>query len=186
MVKKVNCKRTKTEAIITNVLAPHALDKLINKLQTNVDHFSISTDASNHGSQKLFPLLVQYFCENNGIEVKLLELEALTSETSLSIGTYIHENLQKHNLLSKCIAYSGDNANLNFGGSNQKEGNNVFTHLKNTVNEDMIGVKCPAHIVHNTVQHGSDCLPFYVESMVMKIHNFFHIYCAYGKAQGLL
>lgn len=40
----------------------------------------------------------------------------------------------------------------------------------------MIGVGCPAHILHNAVQHGHDCLPIDIESIVMKIHNSFYVY----------
>lgn len=55
---------------------------------------------------------------------------------------YICETLKK----KKCTAYSGDNANLNFGVSSHNEGNNVFTHLKYSLNVNMVGVGCPAHI----------------------------------------
>jgi predicted nucleic acid-binding Zn finger protein len=56
-------------------------------------------------------------------------------------------------------------------------GRNIFSTLKQSVNEEIIGVGCLAHILHNCFQHGADCLSVDVESIVLKKKfNFFHIY----------
>lgn len=61
---KVQSGRTKTQAIVDNVLA--------------------STDGSNFGNIKVFPVLVQYFDIEKGIQHKLIEL-ASVNETSQTI-----------------------------------------------------------------------------------------------------
>lgn len=68
IAKKLSCARTKTEAIIDQVLSPHSINVVISAL-SNVPYLSICTDGSNHGSTKMFPELVQYFEASNGIQV---------------------------------------------------------------------------------------------------------------------
>ena len=58
--KKVSCNRTKATAIATEVLSPLSVAELKTDLE-DVPFSSIATDASNHGSTKLFPLTIQYF-----------------------------------------------------------------------------------------------------------------------------
>ena len=72
---------------------------------------SEATDASNHGASKLFPLLIQYFHSLNGIQTKLINLEALSSETSDEIFQYIKISLEKVELLEKIIGFAGNNCN---------------------------------------------------------------------------
>ncbi|KAL4131754.1 hypothetical protein QTP88_009023 [Uroleucon formosanum] len=90
---------------------------------------SISTDASNHGSQKMFPILVRYFLPYEGVQVKILEFKELFGENSDIIVSYVADVLREHNILSKIVAFCGDNTNCNFGGSERKGKNNVFAKL---------------------------------------------------------
>ena len=46
--KKVHCGRTKAEAIVENVLAPHSLKIVLDELHDVA--FAVATDASNHGN----------------------------------------------------------------------------------------------------------------------------------------
>ncbi|KAL4126793.1 hypothetical protein QTP88_011002 [Uroleucon formosanum] len=78
--------------------------------------------------------------------------------------------------LEKIISYSTDNMNTNFGGLQRKGKNNVFIKLKETLNREILGMGCYAHIIHNSIQCASDCLPIDIESIVCKIFGFFHIY----------
>lgn len=174
--KKMSCNRTKATAIINNVLAPLSTTELMNNFQS-IAFVSVSTDASNHGSIKLFPIIIQYFdYRANGITSKLLEIETAANETSDTITGLIIKQLKKFNILSKCIAFSGDNCNTNFGGRQRSGTNNVFTKLKSQLQSNIIGVGCSAHIINNAVQHGCDILPLDVESIIMKIYNYFSIY----------
>ena len=72
--------------------------------------------------------------------------------------------MQKTNLLGKCI------------GIERRGQNNVFRRLQNITGKDILGIRCPPHIVNNCVQHSLDGLPFDVESIILKIYNNFSIY----------
>lgn len=176
VAKSVRSGRTKTAAIVNNVLATHCLDETVKTLQTDVSYFGMGTDASNHKNLKLFPIVIQYFDRENGVQSKLLNLEETKNETAETIFLYLKKSLEEHKLLSKCIAYGADNANVNFGGPEHKEGQNVLSLLKSRINKEMIGVGCPGHILHNAMQHGADTLSVDLESIVMKIFNYFHVY----------
>ena len=112
-----------------------------------------------HGSQKIFPIVVQYFdWKAGGIQTKILELDITPNETSETISKYILRTLQRYDLSSKCLVFAGDNANVNFGGINRKENRNVFSHLKEALSKPLVGVGCPAHVLHNCIQHGVDLM----------------------------
>ncbi len=180
IAKNLSTAKTKTEAIVTNVIAPYSLE-IIQKQLDVVPHISISTDASNHGNIKMFPIAVQYFTKESGLQIKLIDLQQTTNETSATISTMLLGCLQKHGISSKCVAFGGDNCNTNFGGLSRKSsGENVFAHLKaslpSTHGNDLIGVGCPAHILHNTIQRGSDSVSVDVEVIIMKLFSFFSIY----------
>lgn len=175
--KNFKCGKTKTEAIINRVVAPHAIMSILETLR-KISCISIATDASNHGAEKLFPILIQYFnWTGSGIETKIIDLQSLPNETSLSIANLIYATLNTHDLTSKCVAFIGDNANVNFGSLNRNPGRNVFTRLKESLEKpNLIGVGCPAHIIHNSLRNGVDLMKLDIESIIMKIFNYFSIY----------
>jgi len=105
--KQISCARTKTEAIINNVISPYILDAVVEKLRSDtVLYFSVSTDASNHDAQKMFPIIVQYYdyCEG-GLNTKIIQIDALPNETSETITEYIISTLQKHGIEKKLISF---------------------------------------------------------------------------------
>ena len=63
------------------------------------------------------------------------------------------EKLKKRRLFDKCISFTGNNCNTNFGGICRRRGNNVFIYLKSEV-PGLVGVGCPAHILNNCLHHG--------------------------------
>lgn len=63
-----------------------------------------------------------------------------------------------------------------FGGVARTSTNNVFAKLKNNTNANLIGVGCPAHILNNCLQHGMDALDFDIQSVILKIYNYFSVY----------
>lgn len=48
--------------------------------------------------------------------------------------------------------------------------------MKNKLSQNVIGVGCTAHIVHNTVKTAADLLPIDIENLVVKIYSPFYIY----------
>lgn len=112
LARKLACARTKSEAIINNVIAPYTIEVLLQNLQ---DVFlGLSTDASNHNADKIFPIIIQYFDWKTGMQNKLLELSALQNETSISIANHLVKTIEKYNLKEKCVSFTGENANVNF------------------------------------------------------------------------
>lgn len=128
IASEMTCSRTKTEAIINGVISPWVVKNLTISLK-NIDILRVSTDASNHGSEKIFPIMIQYFdCENGGIQTKLLDIHSTRNEASETIAEIIMTTLQKYDLSEKCISFTADNANVNFGGINRPlSGRNVLT-----------------------------------------------------------
>ncbi|XP_055913202.1 uncharacterized protein LOC129946862 [Eupeodes corollae] len=175
IAQHISSARTKTEAIVINVLAPLSLNCVLDDIK-DTKYLSISTDASNHGVQKIFPILLQYFKIDSGVNIKVVDIQAMKDETSDTISNYLLSTLKKLNISSKCIAMSGDNCNTNFGGCKRAGKNNVFYKLKMNGLSNLIGIGCPAHILHNNIQFGFDGLSLDVDSVVMKIYNHFSIY----------
>lgn len=152
---KFRCARTKTEAIIKNVFAQKAIDDL-NVHLTAATWVSISTDASNHGSQKLFPILVRYFLPYKAVQVKLLEFKELPGEKSDIVVSYVADVLREYNILHKIVTFCGDNTNCNFGGSERRGKNNVFAKLNHITGRSLIGIGCVAHVIHNAIKCATD------------------------------
>lgn len=173
--KKFSCARTKTEAIVKNILAPYIMEELKKELQ-NVRYVSIYSDASNHKDLKLFPTMVRYFNIKSGVNIKILDLVSLPGETSTMICNSIISILKKHNLSNKLVAYCADNANTNFGGAARKGTNNIFAKLNEELQQKLIGVGCAAHIIHNAIQHAADLLPVDIENIIIKMYGHFYIY----------
>ncbi|XP_042325766.1 SCAN domain-containing protein 3-like [Sceloporus undulatus] len=176
IAQSASCPRTKTETIINKILGPHSVDVTIQSLK-EISCFGVSIDDSNHLSLKVFPILIQFFdYKAGGIQSRVIELEAIPSETSDTVSSYISSTLKHFDILNKCVAFAGDNTNTNLGGLKRAEGNSVFSKLKKSVNKNLVGIDCPAHILHNTIQHGADCLAVDLECVVIKLYHYFSTY----------
>lgn len=77
---KFSCARTKCECIINNVLAPWCSGLLQDELE-KVNFVSISVDTSNHDAIKIFPVIVRYYINNSGVNIKVLHFSSIVSET---------------------------------------------------------------------------------------------------------
>jgi len=173
---KQSTARTKATAIIKNILAPHSLQTIKEEIE-QVPFYGVLTDASNHNAEKLFPLIIQYFSETKGMQLKLIKLNSLENETSETIVKFCIDTLNNLNIsLHKLIAYSADNTNTNFGGRDRHGTNNVYFKLQSILSKDIEGIGCPAHILHNTASTSADVLSVDVESTVLKIYKYFSIF----------
>ncbi|ROL52057.1 Protein dachsous [Anabarilius grahami] len=172
IVKRMSCGRTKAEALVTEVLAPKAVQEVINKLKSaeNPRPFSIQTDASNKGNRKMFPLAVQFFTAESGVMNKLIDFVENPDESAEGIVTTIRSSLGNLGLtLDHVSAFSADNTNVNYGIHNS-----VFSKLKSS-NSDLLRGNCHAHIVHNTIKYALDQLSVDIEKVVLKVYSFFSI-----------
>lgn len=98
--KKFSCARTKAEAIVKKVLAPHAIEELRKDLEA-ASFLAVFSDASNHKDIKLFPTLIRYFDPEFGVKVKILDFVSLPGETSELISESILEILKKKTIFAK-------------------------------------------------------------------------------------
>ena len=170
--KKMSCGKTKAEAVVTDVLAPKAVEEVLTQLKNEEKPvpFSLQTDASNKGNRKMFPLAVQFFNTEKGIVKKLIDFVENADESAEGIVNSIQSSLDNLGLnLDNVSAFSADNANVNYGIHNS-----VFTKLRQS-NSQILRGNCHAHIVHNTVKHALDKLSVDVENIVLKVYGHFSI-----------
>ena len=93
----------------------------------------------------------------------------MPSETSQQIIDFIHTSLQENDLdVKQLTSFCAGNASVNFGGSQLNGKNNVFYRLSEQATQ-LIPVGCPAHILPNAAEKGSDRLTVDIETIVMKI-----------------
>lgn len=174
-IRKFHCARTKCEMIATNVFAPFARSSLKAELAER-HYITVSTDASNRGNVKMMPVVVRYFVPTEGVRVKLLEFGNEKGETSEIITTMIMKSARKNEISDKIVGFCADNCATNFGNAERGGRNNVFYRLKQW-REEIIGVGCAAHIVHNALKHACDRMPSLdVECIVVKIYSYFYIH----------
>jgi hypothetical protein len=67
---KFGLARAKCEAIVLNVIAPMAIDKLHEDLSKS-NFVTVTTEASNRKEAKIVPCVVRYFVQDQGVKVKL-------------------------------------------------------------------------------------------------------------------
>ncbi|XDV50682.1 hypothetical protein PO909_019698 [Leuciscus waleckii] len=180
IAKRMACGRTKAEAIVTDVLAPTSVEDCLKVLRRPLNEqreattkahtpfFSVASDASNHGTTKLFPLSVRYWTPDLGVQTKVLDFRDDSDETSVAIHNQIVTKLEENGLgLDMISAYSADNASLNYGRYNS-----VFQKLKEN-NNCILNANCVAHIVHNSAKHAGDRLNIDIENVVNKTFSHF-------------
>ena len=160
------CARTKTEAIVRNVLSPYSISQCLQELH-ECKFVSIYTDQSNHLDTKCFPILVRYFSKCNGISIKLIDFQSIPGETSDILRDSVLYTLKRFNLESKIVAICADNTNTNFGGAARRGVNNLYAKLKDSIHPHILGIGCSAHILNNTVQNAVDLLPIEIESIIV-------------------
>ena len=167
--------RTKSQAVICNVLAPYVVTEVIEDLY-EVKSVTISLDASNKKDFTLFPIVVRYFLPNRGIADKIIDLVSLTGEISDLHCDMLKKVIQKFNLRNKIVALYADNTSINFGGCRRLGKNNVWRKLETELGRKIIGIGCGAHIIHNCLQCAVDCLPIDIECFAVKVYKCFYIY----------
>lgn len=159
--------RTKMEALVMAVLGPQAIQIVLDDLKKDV-FYCIQSDASNRKNIKLFPLVIQYFTIDNGIQNKLVDFYENPDESADGMFKAIRNSLTEQKIaLENISALSADNCNANFGIHHS-----LFTIMK-TVVPDIIKGNCHAHIVHNTVKFAMNCLTQDVENIILKIYSHF-------------
>lgn len=96
---KLYSARTKSEAIICNVLAPWSKEE-VQRVLDKCFFVTLTVDVSNHKDVKLFPVLVRYFNPQEGVKL-ITEFSSLPGETSGLQTDYIAHFIEKHDLDEK-------------------------------------------------------------------------------------
>ena len=168
IAKKISCGRTKSTKIVENVLAPYIIENLIENLIANNIFFGVQTDASNRKNRKFFPICIQFFNKQTGIQNKIIDFIENSNETALSMSDMVKTTLKSYNLnINNVVSLSADNTNANFG-----KHNSLFTHLK-TANKNIVKANCHAHILYNALKKSLDNLNIDVENIILKIYSHF-------------
>lgn len=87
---KYSCSRTKTAAVITNIISPLICDQ-VKEILSSLEYLTIITDTSNRKSNKLLPIIVRGFSETIGIVNFKLTLKSIPNETSETIAMSVYE-----------------------------------------------------------------------------------------------
>lgn len=166
--KKIACGRTKAEALVENVLGPHSVELVLKELKEDSKPYSISTDASNKGNLKMYPVSVRFFSKENGVTDRLIDFYEDFDESSDGISRKLLHVLDENGLDTKnLVSYGADNASVNYG-----KHHSVFLSLKGK-QPNLFKANCNCHVLHNAAKHACKQLPYDVESLVIKVYNEF-------------
>lgn len=168
----MQCGKTKTQAIVDNVLAPYSLEIVHDTLNT-VNFVGVSTDGSNFGNIKVFPILIQHFDKEKGIQHKLIELVSLKNDKSTIITDLILKSLKEFELNQKCVAFGADNTNTNFGSVVRNPGDNIYTHLQSALERSIAGIGCGDHILNNSIHHALELFGVDIDSIALEFCDVF-------------
>ncbi|XP_040071626.1 uncharacterized protein LOC120844083 [Ixodes scapularis] len=159
--------RTKMKHFVKDVLAPYSVECIAEKLRQAGRNlpFALSTDASNKGNRKLFPIAVRFYDVNSaGITDALIDFCEQADETSDGICELLATNLEKVGLpLERAVAYSTDNASVN-----DRKHNSNFQKMQKD-QPHLLNANCNCHVMHNAAQHAVKSLKFDVETLVLKV-----------------
>ena len=166
--------RTKMEALVKNVLAPFALEQILNTVRPAHKHlpFSIATDASNKGAIKLFPIAIRFFDVENDEEPivdALIDFRSQWGEKSDEVVELLLAAIKSTDLdLNFLTAFSADNAPVNFGTGEE----NVYRKMKNKLPK-LIKANCNCHILHNTAKYAMLTMKYDVQELLLKVYSEF-------------
>ena len=154
--------------MISSALDPYSKERQIRQLKDSV-YYSISSNASNKGHIKTFPLVVRHFSHEEGVCIKILSFYNSDSETYDSIVAGIKSELNKASLPLKNISsFCADSASVNFG-----KNKNIFVELRKE-NPNLISAACNCHLLNNATKQAANTLQIDVEAIVIKIYSEFH------------
>lgn len=96
----------------------------------------------------------------------------------MKVHCWINQILARHELkFENLTGFVADNTNSNFGGVEQRGTNNLFFRLRQQ-KQGLIGLGCPAHILHNAARIATDKMRIFdraidIEAIVFKLSSYF-------------
>lgn len=168
IAQHTSCSRTKTTAIVKNVISQEQLSNLIILLNSN--KFSLIADESTDKSNKKLLSLVVRVANDNDLYINdyllcLLEVSLADAETLyLTIVKYFTDN--GINYKENLIGFAADGANVMTG-----KNNSLATKLKADV-PNLVILKCVCHSMALCSSYACKKLPKEIEQLVRDIYNF--------------
>lgn len=167
IAKRLACGRTKSSAIIKNILGPHSLQSLIADLRTN--KFSLIVDESTDiGTMKHLCLVVRRVVKYNVTDdfLTLLKLSAADATTMYNhIINFFETN--KIPYRQNLIGFASDGANVMVG-----EHHSLAALLKKDI-PNLYTIKCICHSFHLCASYACQKIPRFVEDLTRDIYNYF-------------
>ena len=163
IIEKFSCGRTKTTAIV-HEMGVDSSNNLVQACKTQP--FSISTDASNDQTDKLFPLVITYVTSDLEVRTELLSLLELKEKgTGQNIATMIDTELTAHDIpWRNCISLCTDNANIMIGNKTGLYGCLLM------LNDKLFSTGCSCHRIHLAAEWASRELEFKAETFFVDIY----------------
>ncbi|XP_065350842.1 uncharacterized protein LOC135946521 [Cloeon dipterum] len=169
---KTTCGRTKAAAVVRGALAPYSLSMVKMDLVLSQDsnynrqprYFTIMSDGSTRFNKSIYPYVVRYFKEGEGLKEKVISVVCSSDGTAQKLHSDLKQSLAQMGLqVEHVAAFAGDSCSVNFGTQNS-----VYAKLK-MENPKILPLKCPAHLLHNAaknamVRYKPDC-----EAILLKI-----------------
>lgn len=170
-----SCSYTKATAILTGVLEPMIISQLQNELN-EASFVCISTDTSSHNEVTMYPVIARYFLPLKGVKTRLIEFSNMYSEKGADIFGVLQACWENWKIKNKIKMFLADNCPTNFGTSDREHGKlNVFTRLKKELGDNLVGIGCLAHILHNAPDDAcSAVLPFDIQNVLVLIYKQFY------------
>lgn len=170
IAKKLSCGRTKTTAILCNVLGDESFTQLCNELKDK--RFSLIVDESTDKSTTVKHLcLVVRFTDTSGkVKDNFLTLIKLVDADANTLYKHIVDFFEAHE-----IPYKTNLVGLASDGANVMMGNNHS--LKSLLLQDipnLFVMKCICHSFHLCASYACQKLPRFVEDLTRDISNYFN------------
>ena len=171
IAKDLNCKRTKSAAIIYKLMAPEFKDTILNQVRARANgKFSFVIDESTDVStSKSLTIVIKYYNDELfKVETKLLSLVETATGTAEGLFDAITHEFEECELnFEKLIGFSADTTNVMFG-----ENNSVASRIQ-AANPNVVTVKCVCHSTALAVSYACKVLPRQIEDLVRDIYNYF-------------
>jgi hypothetical protein len=166
IAKNVKCNRTKTRAIITNVIGSYSSDIIIDVLQK--EKFSLIVDEStDKGTIKHLALVARSFYENDAQDyfLGLIQVPIATAEALYeAITSYFEKN--KINYKDNFIGFASDGANVMMGAHNS-----LASRLQQDIPHLFI-MKCVCHSFNLCASYACEKLPRVVEDIARDVYTY--------------
>lgn len=173
--KQFACSATKSMSIVSGVFEPMILNQIQLELEQAL-YVCLSTDTSSRNEITMYPVIARFFLPLEGIITRLIDFSNMYGEKGKDIFEVLKSTYGNWNIRAKISVYCADNCRTNFGNVDRiHDDKNVFTRLQKDLGEQLIGIGCICHILHNAPEDAClNALPFDVQNILVLIYKRFY------------